>query len=607
MKDGEDLVSVILPTYNREKELFRAVESVLQQTHQNIELVIVDDSKESCLDKLTKLMGNQKGRELNYIHNNKPRGSPMARNMGFRKSEGCFIAFLDDDDTWHPDKLKKQMEIFSEHPDCPLVSCGSLDLRFGRKYEDYPPQVADRKDILNAFNYSSTSTYLIKRYALDIVDGFDITFKSAQEYELAIRLTKFHKARSVPEILVTQYPSSGQISENWKNKRIGISQVYQEHKQAFLQANWMNGFKVLGIISMFYLAQVIGSKRVYWILQKFKRKHAEGKAKILFLYKHDRSFVNQDYDLLAKNYDVIKYRYTGLGSLPGLINNFRKVDMIFVWFASYHAFIPAFLTKKPLIVVTGGYDVAGDKTLKYGLMLSPIWKRMAKYILHSATAIISVSEFNQSEVRKHCNLDSNLIYNCVDSEKFKPGGKKDRNVILTVGAVTKENWVRKGLSKFMTVAQHFGLDNKPGKFIVVGAISEDMEAKIRHVEKKTPNLTFTGFISDEKLLRYYQQAKVYCQLSYYESFGMSPAEAMLCNCIPVVSDRTALPEVVGHHGYIVNYHDITNILTGIKEAQSMETTHIYREWIIANFSPEEREKKLCEVIEAIIDGYKINV
>jgi glycosyltransferase involved in cell wall biosynthesis len=80
------------------------------------------------------------------------------------------------------------------------------------------------------------------------------------------------------------------------------------------------------------------------------------------------------------------------------------------------------------------------------------------------------------------------------------------------------------------------------------------------------NLKITGYISKEKLLEYYQNAKVYAQLSYYESFGVSLAEAMACSCIPVVAKRAALPEVAGNIGYYVNYDDVKEIVKAVRQA-----------------------------------------
>lgn len=597
----EKLVSVIIPTYNRKELLLKAVDYVLNQTYKEIEIIVVDNSEKDCLVELNSLMKKGSGGMLVYIHNDEPMNASASRNIGLEVSSGNYIAFLDDDDEWHPEKIEKQVELMVKHPDCPLVTCGSLDLRYGRRYEDYPPVCATRKELFNSFSYSCTSAYLFRRTPLFLFGGFDEDLPSAQEYELALRLTPYHKPRSVPKLLVTQNASDGQISTNWKNKRKGITKVFQKYRWGFLLADWKNGFKIVGLRLMFHLCELIGEKRVYGLLHRFKKKHASGKKRILFLYKQDRSFVHMDYELLAKNYDVIKYRYTGLGSLPGLINNFRKVDIIFSWFASYHSFFPAFLSKKPLVVVTGGYDVACEKEIGYGLMLSPIWRRMVRYILKSASAIISVSEFNRSEVKRGCGLDSIMIYNCVDSDKFKPAGKEDKNLVLTVGAVTLENWVRKGISNFVDVAELF---NDGTKFYAVGRINADAVNLVKNAVRRSDNIDFTGFVSDDELLKLYQKAKVYCQLSYYESFGVSPAEAMLCGCIPIVTDRSALPEVVGELGYKKHYHDTEGIVASIKEAQKKKSSKVFRDRIVKTFSLEKREKQLCKVMEDVINENK---
>ena len=228
---------------------------------------------------------------------------------------------------------------------------------------------------------------------------------------------------------------------------------------------------------------------------------------------------------------------------------------------------------------------------------------MVKYILKRATRIISVSEFNKQELVKNLNItDSIMILNCADTATFKPSGKKE-DIILTVGNINKETWIRKGISKFMTSAQYFGLTCKASKFIVVGRISEDMKDKVGHIEKVTPNLTFTGYVSDEELLKHYQQAKVYCQLSRYESFGIAPAEAMLCECVPVVTDQTALPEVVGDTGFYVSYNSLSSINDAIHEALRSNKGKQARERVLKLYNPELREKALVKVIKELNHEY----
>ncbi|GAF92264.1 unnamed protein product, partial [marine sediment metagenome] len=102
----------------------------------------------------------------------------------------------------------------------------------------------------------------------------------------------------------------------------------------------------------------------------------------------------------------------------------------------------------------------------------------------------------------------------------------------------------------------------------------------------------------KQLLSYYQKAKVYCQLSYYESFSVALAEAMSCGCIPVVTDRGALPEVVDNCGFIIPYGDVNKTVNAIKKAldASIEMSVKVRLRIINNFSNVNRGYKIVNSI-----------
>lgn len=323
-----------------------------------------------------------------------------------------------------------------------------------------------------------------------------------------------------------------------------------------------------------------------------------GRIKILVIYKQNRSFVHEDIALLKKHFDVDSCQYTGIGSLWTIWKKVRKADVIYIWFASYHAFLTTLLSRKPKIIVTGGYDVAGEKAINYGLMLSPIWKQMVKFTLKRAQKIICVSAHNKKDLIKHLQIyDATVIYNSVDPEKFYPQGKKNNNLVITVGFINEETWVRKGFQKFAETARKSHEMNDDLQFIAIGKVDEKMKEKTAQLQKEVPNLSFAGFVSDEELLKAYQQAKVYCQLSYYESYGIAPAEAMLCGCIPVVTNRSALPEVVGDVGYKVPYGDIDEIYRNIKAAAKAKREEKVRKHIIEKFPFEKREKELVKMIE----------
>ena len=102
------------------------------------------------------------------------------------------------------------------------------------------------------------------------------------------------------------------------------------------------------------------------------------------------------------------------------------------------------------------------------------------------------------------------------------------------------------------------------------------------------------------LLQYYQKAKVYCQLSTQESFGVALAEAMACGCVPVVTRKYSLPEVVGDTGFYVPYNDPETTAEAIKKALRSDKGAKARERVKKKFSEEQREKRLLQEIIEII-------
>ena len=106
-------VSVIIPTRNRYSFVPRAIQSVLNQTYQDFEVLVVDDASDDHTDEIVKGFSDER---ITYIHHEVKRGGSAARNTGIKFSKGEFIAFLDDDDQWLPEKLQCQMHLLSNSP-----------------------------------------------------------------------------------------------------------------------------------------------------------------------------------------------------------------------------------------------------------------------------------------------------------------------------------------------------------------------------------------------------------------------------------------------------------------------------------------------------------
>ncbi|MCK5111900.1 MAG: glycosyltransferase [Thermoplasmatales archaeon] len=266
---NKPLISVVIPTYNRPDFLKKAVETVLNQTYENLEILIIDDA--SPVDN-QKNINNFDDSRIMYFKNKTRRGAPYSRNVGIKNAKGRFIAFLDDDDEWMPHKLEEQLKAFDD-PAVGLVVCHSLDKRFDRERISKPIENIIYKDLLKSFNLSSTSSYLVRKELFDEIGFFDLGLPSAQEYDLALRISKNHAVKTVPDILMIQNASEGQISENWTKKIRGIMALYKkyanEYKILGFKGRVFNHIQNVGLFGLFLLGFIFGNK-IYRIISPIK-------------------------------------------------------------------------------------------------------------------------------------------------------------------------------------------------------------------------------------------------------------------------------------------------------------------------------------------------
>ncbi len=319
--------------------------------------------------------------------------------------------------------------------------------------------------------------------------------------------------------------------------------------------------------------------------------------KIAFVYYDFSSFVRQDEEILARHFEVIRVNYRRPADIFKILESVLKCDASFSWFASGHSFAAVLFSKllgKKSIVIAGGYDVACIPEINYGqFTLSRAKRFMTAFSLRYADLILPVSEFTKKEVLRWAQPKKNLvIYNGIDIKHFQADGEKE-DLVITVGGVSRSNLLRKGLETFVKSASLV----PEARFVVIGKEQDDSINHLRSIA--SPNVSFTGFVTDQELLLWYQRARVYVQVSAYESFGMSLAEAMLCECVPVVTEKGALPEVVGDTGFYVAYEDEKATARGIKEALRSNKGAYARRRIEDLFSLARREKALIESIEAL--------
>jgi glycosyltransferase involved in cell wall biosynthesis len=220
-KDKTPQVSVIIPTYNSERYIKDAIESVLNQTYQDYEIIVIDDGS---TDNTRQILEPYQGR-IRYIYQ-KNQGVSHARNRGLLEAKGELIAFLDADDYFLPEKLTEQVECFATQPDLGIVTSGwRLVNETGEKLSDVEPwKYCPKLDLENWIIWKPVlpSAMMFRREWLQRVGGFDSRFPPAEDVEMVLRLALLGcEAIFLPKITVNyrQHQNSASTQNTLKQAK----------------------------------------------------------------------------------------------------------------------------------------------------------------------------------------------------------------------------------------------------------------------------------------------------------------------------------------------------------------------------------------------------
>lgn len=199
-------VAVIIPTFNRAQLLPRAIESVLSQTWRDFELYIIDDGSTDGTPDLP-IIKNPNPR-LRFIRYDKNRGVSFARNAGVRETGSPWIAFLDSDDEWLPQKLEKQMAYASARPGIMLNQTKEFWIRNGIRVN--PPKTHEKScgDLFAASLRRcmiTPSSVMLKRELFQSIGGFNESLFACEDYDLWLRITCCNRIGFVDEYLLRRY------------------------------------------------------------------------------------------------------------------------------------------------------------------------------------------------------------------------------------------------------------------------------------------------------------------------------------------------------------------------------------------------------------------
>ncbi|WP_396613806.1 glycosyltransferase family 2 protein (plasmid) [Haloferax sp. S1W] len=217
-------VSVIIPTYNRADVLPQSIDSALDQTLSDVEVIVVDDASS---DHTESVVTSYDDPRVTYLAHETNQGGSAARNTGIDVATGDYIALLDSDDKWAPSKLERQVETLERRSDEWVAAyCGTTILKdeeanpiwerikslVGRHRSREGSEGGEElvKEILmENLHTSAGSTLIVEKDVVDAIDGFDESFDRYQDTEFLIRVLKQGKLAYVDEPLLLRYPSGG--------------------------------------------------------------------------------------------------------------------------------------------------------------------------------------------------------------------------------------------------------------------------------------------------------------------------------------------------------------------------------------------------------------
>lgn len=256
-------VSVIIPTYNRANLISRAIQSVLNQTYQDFEIIVVDDASR---DDTKIVVNNFNDDRIIYIRHEINKGGGASRNTGIKMAQGDYIGLLDDDDEWLPEKLEKQVIKFQDSSEeVGLIYSGFyyiLEKNDTVMYEVYPTLSGNVYVELLKGCILGSPTPLIKKSSFEKAGFFDEELPGCQDWDMWIRISKYYEFDYVPEILAKHRVHGKQISVNLDSKvfaRKRLIKKYLSDLSKYPPILSMN-LKRLGILCCLDNNQVEGRK-----------------------------------------------------------------------------------------------------------------------------------------------------------------------------------------------------------------------------------------------------------------------------------------------------------------------------------------------------------
>jgi len=240
-------VSVVMPAYNRADAIGRAIDSVLRQSHPDVELIVVDDGSSDGTRERVQRYGDR----VVLLGDGANHGSNWARNRGLERATGEIVSFIDSDDEFLPDKLATVVALFAARPDVDVV-VDSFELRYPPASGKRPaarrnPPIEDPEEFRRAVFarrlYKATPAISARRRALIDVGMFDESLKRRQDMDLVLRLCERHRCLSTDRVLWVKHWTESSISSKRHTFLAAAIEVCERHPDYLAEPSYRHGLE----------------------------------------------------------------------------------------------------------------------------------------------------------------------------------------------------------------------------------------------------------------------------------------------------------------------------------------------------------------------------
>jgi glycosyltransferase involved in cell wall biosynthesis len=324
------------------------------------------------------------------------------------------------------------------------------------------------------------------------------------------------------------------------------------------------------------------------------------KKRVFFFSTIHASFIEKDYQILKKYFNVNRFTASGLKAVFLIFWNILFCDVAFCWFGSVYSAVAVLLARifrKRSIIVLAGVDAEALAEIDYGIWLTPWKSKLLTCTFPKADLILVVAPSLKEKAKCFANYSGENIQYLpfgFDTYFWEPGLRKEK-IILTVGhSDTEMRLKKKGIDYLFQAAKR--MSDIP--FFFIGAENKLLENAGFQLSE---NVTLLPRMTQTELRDYYQRAAVFCQPSRSEGLPNTLCEAMACGCIPVGTNVDGIPTAIGDTGFIVPLGDMEALVDGLKRALKMNGSqgHLARQRIINEFPLQRRVDGLRKAILGI--------